>query len=156
MAGAGKTAVGEILSSKLSYNFLDSDKLIENLYGNSQEIIDTQGNERFKDIEEKVLLSIKFDKHVLATGGSAVFSHSSMKYLRECSEIIYLDVQFDTIFKRVGDFKGRGFVKSSDQTVKEAYEERASLYNLYADHIVDNNGPIEDCLSKIPSLIDHL
>lgn len=156
MAGAGKTAVGEILSSKLSYNFLDSDKLIENLYGNSQEIIDTQGNERFKDIEEKVLLSIKFDKHVLATGGSAVFSHSSMKYLRECSEIIYLDVQFETIFKRVGDFKGRGFVKSSDQTVKEAYEERASLYNLYADHIVDNNGPIEDCLSKILSLIDHL
>ncbi len=156
MAGAGKTAVGEILSSKLSYNFLDSDKLIENLYGNSQEIIDTQGNERFKDIEEKVLLSIKFDKHVLATGGSAVFSHSSMKYLRECSEIIYLDVQFDTIFKRVGDFKGRGFIKSSDQTVKEAYEERASLYNLYADHIVDNNGPIEDCLSKILSLIDHL
>ena len=156
MAGAGKTAVGEILSSKLSYNFLDSDKLIENVYGNSQEIIDTQGNERFKDIEEKALLSIKFDKHVLATGGSAVFSHSSMKYLRECSEIIYLDVQFDTIFKRVGDFKGRGFVKSSDQTVKEAYEERASLYNLYADHIVDNNGPIEDCLSKILSLIDHL
>ena len=156
MAGAGKTAVGEILSSKLSYNFLDSDKLIENLYGNSQEIIDTQGNERFKDIEEKVLLSIKFDKHVLATGGSAVFSHSSMKYLRECSEIIYLDVQFDTIIKRVGDFKGRGFIKSSDQTVKEAYEERASLYNLYADHIVDNNGPIEDCLSKILSLIDHL
>ena len=79
-----------------------------------------------------------------------------MKYLRECSEIIYLDVQFDTIFKRVGDFKGRGFIKSSDQTVKEAYEERASLYNLYADHIVDNNGPIEDCLSKILSLIDHL
>ena len=156
MAGAGKTAVGEILSSKLSYNFLDSDKLIENVYGNSQEIIDTQGNERFKDIEEKALLSIKFDKHVLATGGSAVFSHSSMKYLSECSEIIYLDVQFDTIFKRVGDFKGRGFVKSSDQTVKEAYEERASLYNLYADHIVDNNGPIEDCLSKILSLIDHL
>ena len=156
MAGAGKTAVGEILSSKLSYNFLDSDKLIENLYGNSQEIIDTQGRERFKNIEEKVLLSIKFDKHVLATGGSAVFSHSSMKYLRECSEIIYLDVQFDTIFKRVGDFKGRGFIKSSDQTVKEAYEERASLYNLYADHIVDNNGPIEDCLSKILSLIDHL
>ena len=156
MAGAGKTSLGEILSSKLSYNFLDSDKLIENLYGNSQEIIDTQGRERFKNIEEKVLLSIKFDKHVLATGGSAVFSHSSMKYLRESSEIIYLDVQFDTIFKRVGDFKGRGFIKSSDQTVKEAYEERASLYNLYADHIVDNNCPIEDCLSKILSLIDHL
>ena len=156
MAGAGKTSVGEILSSRLSYSFLDSDKLIENLYGNSQEIIDTRGKERFKSIEEEVLLSIKFDKHVLATGGSAVFSHSAMEYLRECSEIIYLDVQFDTIFKRVGDFKGRGFIKSSDQTVKEAYEERASLYNLYADHIIDNNGPIEDCLSKIPSLIDHL
>ena len=81
MAGAGKTSVGEILSSRLSYSFLDSDKLIENLYGNSQAIIDTRGKERFKIIEEVVLLSIKFDNHVLATGGSAVFSYSAMEYL---------------------------------------------------------------------------
>ena len=156
MAGAGKTSVGEILSSRLSYGFLDSDKLIENLYGQSQVIIETRGKERFKIIEEEVLLSIKLDKHVLATGGSAVFSHSAMEYLRECSEIIYLDVKFETITKRVGDFKGRGFVKNPDQSVKEAYEERASLYELYADYIIDNNGSIEVCLTKILSLMDHL
>lgn len=156
MSGAGKTTIGKILSSRFSYQFIDSDKIIENLYGNSQGIIDAQGKEKFKHIEEKVLLSIKFDNTLLSTGGSAVFSSTAMQYLKESSEIIYLDVQFDTIFKRVGDLKGRGFIKSSDQTVKEAYEERVYLYNLYADHIVDNNGPIEDCLSKIPSLIDHL
>ena len=79
-----------------------------------------------------------------------------MEYLRECSEIIYLDVKFETITKRVGDFKGRGFVKNPDQSVKEAYEERASLYELYADYIIDNNGSIEVCLTKILSLMDHL
>ena len=97
MAGAGKTTVGKILSSNFSFQFIDSDKIIENLYGKTQKIIDTQGNERFKAIEEEVLLSIAFDKTVLSTGGSAVFSVPAMEYLKESSEIIYLDVPLSLI-----------------------------------------------------------
>ena len=66
MSGAGKTTIGKILSSRFSYQFIDSDKIIENLYGNSQGIIDAQGKEKFKHIEEKVLLSIKFDNTLLS------------------------------------------------------------------------------------------
>ena len=153
MAGAGKTTVGKILSTKLSLKFIDSDHIIENLYGKTQQIIDTQGKQRFKALEEEVLLSIEFDNTLLSTGGSAIFSISAMEYLKKSSEIIFLEVPFETISNRVGSFEGRGFVKNSQQSFREAYDERESLYRKYADHIVINDGDIDSSLKQLVALI---
>ncbi len=153
MAGAGKTTIGKILSSRFSYQFIDSDKIIENLYGNTQGIIDAQGKEKFKHIEEEVLLSIKFNNTLLSTGGSAVFSSTAMQYLKESSEIIYLDVQFEIISDRIGDFSNRGFIKNSNQSYKEAYDQRVPLYRKYANHIVENNKEVDKCVEQIISLL---
>ncbi len=154
MAGAGKTTIGKLLSSKLSFQFIDSDKIIENLYGNTQQIINLQGNERFKAIEEEVLLSIEFDNTILSTGGSAIFSLPSMEYLKESSEIIYLDVPLEIISNRIGNFCGRGFIKNSKQSFRDAYDERESLYRKYANHIVENTDEVDECVEKIILLLD--
>ena len=155
MAGAGKTTVGKILSTKLSLKFIDSDHIIENLYGKTQQIIDTQGKQRFKALEEEVLLSIEFDNTLLSTGGSAIFSISAMEYLKESSEIIFLEVPFETISNRVGSFEGRGFVKNSQQSFREAYDERESLYTKYADHTIGNNESVDQCVESILSLFSN-
>ena len=55
---------------------------------------------------------------------------------------------------RVLDFKERGFIKESHQSVEEAYMERLALYEKYADYSVTNNGSIQDCIKKILSLLD--
>tara|TARA_A100001011_G_scaffold68497_1_gene69832 strand:- start:921 stop:1388 length:468 start_codon:yes stop_codon:yes gene_type:complete len=149
MAGAGKTSVGKALSSHIGYEFLDTDKIIENLYGKSKDIIDSEGQDRFRAIEEEVLLSTKFNETLLATGGSAVFSHLAMKFIREKSYVIYLEVNFETIMDRVSDFKERGFIKDPNQTVEDAYKKREILYKRYSDHTVTNNRDIEDCIHKI-------
>ena len=81
MAGAGKTSVGKALSLELGYEFLDTDKMIETSYGKSKDIIDSEGKDRFRVIEEEVLLSINFKNTLLATGGSAVFSPLAMEHL---------------------------------------------------------------------------
>ena len=154
MAGAGKTTIGKLLSSKLSFQFIDSDKIIENLYGNTQQIINLQGNERFKAIEEEVLLSIEFDNTILSTGGSAIFSLPAMEYLKESSEIIYLDVPLEIISNRIGNFCGRGFIKNSKQSFRDAYDERESLYRKYANHIVENTDEVDECVEKILLLLD--
>ena len=155
MAGSGKTTVGKLLSLKLSFKLIDSDKIIENLYGKTQKIIDTQGKERFKEIEEEILLSIEFDKTVLSTGGSAVFSIPAMEYLKESSEIIYLDVPFEIISNRIGNFCGRGFIKNSKQSFRDAHDERESLYRKYANHIVENTDEVDECVEKIMLLFAH-
>ena len=154
MAGAGKTSVGKALSLELGYEFLDTDKMIETSYGKSKDIIDSEGKDRFRVIEEEVLLSINFNNTLLATGGSAVFSPLAMEHLRDNSDVMYLEVSFENISERVLDFKERGFIKESHQSVEEAYMERLSLYEKYADYSVTNNGSIQDCIKKILSLLD--
>lgn len=154
MAGAGKTSVGKALSLELGYEFLDTDKIIEISYGKSKDIIDSEGKDRFRAIEEEVLLSTKFKNTLLATGGSAVFSPLAMEHIRENSDIIYLEVSFENILERVLDFEERGFIKESHQSIKEAYEERLILYEKYADYSLTNNSSVEACVQKIISLLD--
>ena len=154
MAGAGKTSIGKALSLELGYEFLDTDKIIEISYGKSKDIIDSEGKDRFRAIEEEVLLSTKFKNTLLATGGSAVFSPLAMEHLRDNSDVIYLEVSFENISERVLDFKERGFIKESHQSIEEAYMERLDLYEKYADYSVTNNSSMKDCIHKILSLLD--
>ena len=154
MAGAGKTSVGKALSLELGYEFLDTDKIIETSYGKSKDIIDSEGKDRFRAIEEEVLLSINFKNTLLSTGGSAVFSPLAMEHLRDNSVVIYLEVSFENISERVLDFKERGFIKESHQSIEEAYMERLALYEKYADYSVTNNSSMKDCIHKILSLLD--
>ena len=154
MAGAGKTSIGKALSLELGYEFLDTDKIIEISYGKSKDIIDSEGKDRFRVIEEEVLLSTKFNNTLLATGGSAVFSPLAMEHLRDNSDVIYLEVSFENISERVFDFKERGFIKESHQSIEEAYMERLVLYEKYADYSVTNNGSVKDCINKIIDLLE--
>ena len=69
MAGAGKSSLGKELAKHFDFNFIDSDKLIETIKNKPlQEILDENGIERFKKIEEAALLSVEFNKTILATG----------------------------------------------------------------------------------------
>ena len=154
MAGAGKSSIGKELAKRLESNFVDSDLVIEKKYGKSlQDILNQNGNRRFKEIEEVTLLSVEFNQIILATGGSAVFCDNAMKYIKANSTVIYLEVPYEDISARIANFSERGLLKRSDQTIKEAYKEREGLYQHYADHIIINNGMMDSCLNKILNLI---
>ena len=75
-----------------------------------------------------------------------------MHYLRDNSKVIYLEVSFEDVSRRVSGFNKRGFIKDSDQTVEEAFLFRKGLYQQYSDYVVSNDGSITACLDKIKSL----
>ena len=92
MAGAGKSTIGKRLAKILNLKFIDGDKIIEEEINESiQNFIDQKGREEFTKIEESVLLSIKFDETLLATGGSAILCDSAMQFARKESEGIYIE-----------------------------------------------------------------
>ena len=156
MAGAGKSSIGKELAKRLNFHFVDSDSIIEKKYGESlQNILNENGNKKFKEIEEGALLSVQFNQIVLATGGSAVFCDAAMEHIKKNSMAIYLEVPYEDILSRVSNFSERGLLKRLDQTIQEAYKEREGLYEQCADYIVQNNGKIDSCLKKILSLIKH-
>ena len=153
MAGAGKSTIGKQLAKLLDFNFLDGDLIIEERINQSiQNFLDQHGGKEFTKIEEEVLLSINFDKTILATGGSAVLSDNAMQFLRKESEVIFLDVTYENITKRILNLSERGLVREPNQSLQETYDERLSLYRKYADHVVVNDGDIDSCLKQLVAL----
>ena len=79
MPSCGKSVTGVVLAKALKMKFVDTDLLIQEEAGKGlQEIINEDGIEAFKKIEEKVLGSVELDNAVIATGGSAVYYDAAM------------------------------------------------------------------------------
>ena len=112
MPGAGKSTTGVILAKILSYGFIDTDLLIQQgQKKNLQEIVDESDHLNLRRIEEEEILKINPEKHVIATGGSAVYSEKAMVHLSSISEIIFLKADLDVIEKRISNFNSRGISK---------------------------------------------
>ena len=155
MAGAGKSTIGRKLAKLLEFNFLDGDTMIEEKINQSiQSFLDQHGGKEFTKIEEEVLLSIDLNKTILATGGSAILSDTAMNFLKKESEVIFLDVSYEKISERILNLSERGLVRDSNQSLQDTYNERLSLYQKYADHVVINDGDIDSCLKKLVLLLE--
>jgi shikimate kinase len=138
MPGAGKSTVGVILAKLTSRDFIDTDVLIQISQGRLlQDIVDTEGYMALRRIEEVILLGLHCYNHVIATGGSAVYSHAAMEHLRSNGIVVFLDVDLSTLESRVHDFDTRGLAKRPDQSFSDLFKERIILYRKYADITVD-------------------
>ncbi len=141
MPASGKSCMGRALANKLKTKNLDTDRLIEKNTGRRlQTIIDEDGLDAFKSLEEKTLLTLLDEGYVVSTGGSAVYYESAMKHLKSLGPVVYLYVSFETMKKRLGDFSKRGVVLKEGQTLKDLYDERAKLYEKYADITINCDG----------------
>ena len=138
MPGAGKSTVGVLLAKWTSRDFIDTDVLIQISRSRLlQDIVDTDGYMALRKIEEEIILGLHCDHHVIATGGSAVYSSAAMEHLKSNGIVVFLDVDLPTLESRVQDFGTRGLAKRPDQTLSELFEERFILYRKYADVTID-------------------
>lgn len=140
MPGSGKSTVGVLLAKASGKGFMDTDLLIQSSTGCTlQQIVNTHGYEALRDEEERVLSSLAVSDHVIATGGSAVYSHRAMKHLGEDGVVVFLDVSLASIRQRIGDYSLRGISKRPEQTLDELFTERLALYRQYSDITVGGN-----------------
>lgn len=134
MPGSGKSTIGVILAKKISHGFVDTDLLIQSSQGcKLQDIVDNDGYVALRHIEERVLLDLLVHDHVIATGGSAVYSDQAMAHLKSDGLAVFLDVELATLESRVPDFSTRGLAKRPDQSLSSLFDERCVLYKKYAD-----------------------
>ena len=152
MPGAGKSTTGIILAKYLSCGFLDTDVLIQVHRRKSlQEIIDESGFLMLRKIEEEEILRINVEYHVIATGGSAVYSPKAISYLREISTIVFLAVDFDIILQRIHNFDTRGIAKAENQTFRDLFDERQILYEKYAEWTINCSNMTQEETAEIIS-----
>ena len=78
MMGVGKSTIGKRVASKLSFNFIDIDQLIEQKEGCSINLIfKKKGENYFRKLENDTTLSqLKKNKSVIALGGGAFLNRN--------------------------------------------------------------------------------
>ena len=144
MPGAGKSTIGVLLAKTLIMSFTDTDLLIQKKYSSSLcEIIKGCGIDEFLRIENEVICEEEFSNCIVATGGSAVYGKEAMEKLKENGITVYLKLLPDELEKRINNIHTRGIAMKDGTTLAELYEERAPLYEKYADITIN-------CLSLTP------
>jgi len=151
MPGAGKSTVGVVLAKRLGADFIDTDLLIQTRAGKSlQAIINEDGLDTFRRIEEEVLLDLNVAHTVVSTGGSAVYSPAAMTPLKRNGTIVFINTPLQTLQRRIADMESRGMVIKPGDSFAELFIERNPLYRKYADIIiVDQDKSIEEIAAEI-------
>ena len=151
MPGSGKSTSGVLAAKALCMDFVDTDLVIQqNEKMPLQAIINTKGNESFAAAEESAVCGLNVRNAVIATGGSVVYSQKAMAHLKENAVVLYLRISFETMMKRIADMHSRGILLKDGETVRAMYDERISLYEKYADMILDCDGKdVETTVSEI-------
>ena len=151
MPASGKSTAGVVLAKLMGYDFIDTDLLIQRREGRKlSEIIAQRGIEGFLAAEAAACLSLRTDRCVIATGGSAVYSPEGMAHLKSLGRVVYLEVPYDALALRLHDIRGRGVVLRDGQTLKDLYDERVPLYRRYADITVhEGDGALEETVNAV-------
>lgn len=141
MPACGKSTIGVILAKTMGVGFLDTDLLLQQREGKRlQEIIDGHGLPYFLRVESHAIQSIDCRDTVIATGGSAVYSEIAMRHLHLSSILIYLQLPYEEIEHRLDNIKTRGVAMEKGESLYSLYQERAPLYEKWADLIIDAAG----------------
>ena len=139
MPGAGKSTIGVVLAKSAGIDFVDTDLLIQQQEGKLlQVIVDEIGCDNFITLEGDFLSVFKTQRtSVVATGGSAVYTEKAMNNLKNIGDIVYLQLPYEEIEKRIHNITTRGLAMAKGKTLLNLYEERLPLYQKYADLIID-------------------
>lgn len=158
MPGVGKSTAGVVLAKVLGYEFIDADLVIQQQEGKLlNEIISEVGTDGFIEVENRINSQINAEKSIIATGGSVVYGKEAMEHLKEIGTVVYLQVSYNILKKRLHDIKGRGVVLKDGQDLKGLYEERIPLYEKYADITVcEDNLNVEQTIEKITEKLNQL
>ena len=139
---AGKSTAARSLARLLGCDMIDTDGLISERVGRTPaEIIDAEGESRFREIESGVLRDALAGGRpvVVALGGGAWTAKENREVIagRGCLTV-WLDAPFDLCWRRIEagrDAPDRPFARDHERA-RALYEARRSLYAL-ADHRVE-------------------
>lgn len=157
MPASGKSTVGVLLAKTLGVGFVDTDLLIQQREKRLlQEIIDSDGIERFLDIERDAVLAMDCENSVIATGGSVVFRDASMQKLKQNGTVVFLDVSLSTVQARLNNITTRGVAATKGKSIGDIFRERLPYYRKYADISLKlDGGSSEEAVGKIISALKN-
>lgn len=132
LMGAGKTAVGRRLASKLGLAFTDADNEIEQAAGQTiSEIFAEHGEPYFRQGEARVIARLLQDgPQVLATGGGAYMDAGTREKIKERGISVWLKADLHVLLHRVRRRDNRPLLARGNQeaVMTELMQKRYPIY----------------------------
>lgn len=161
LMGAGKTAIGRRLATRLGLNFVDADTEIEQAAGKSiSDIFTDHGESHFRNGERRVITRLLGDgPQVLATGGGAYMNDETRKTIAECGVSVWLKADLKVLMERVVRRDHRPLLKTKnpDAVMKRLMDERYPVYSSSNITVRSRDVPHEVIVDEImAALARHL
>jgi len=156
--GAGKSTIGRQLSHLLCFEFVDSDREIEDRTGaDIPWIFDVEGEEGFRKREAAMIDELTQRKHiVLATGGGAVVRPENREAFKTRGVVVYLQASVEQQLSRTARDQNRPLLQTDEprKVLTQLTAIRDPLYREVADYVVDTDqGGVKDVATRIVSLV---
>jgi shikimate kinase len=132
MMGSGKSSIGVMVSKKLNIPFIDIDNLIEEHTGMSiTEIFETNGEDYFRNLEEKITIkSLKRKNTVVSLGGGGFVNNKIRKDILTNHFSFWLNWDDLVLIRRIKGNKKRPLAsKSTEQEIKGIINKRKKIYS---------------------------
>ncbi|MGE3067274.1 MAG: helix-turn-helix transcriptional regulator [Hyphomicrobiaceae bacterium] len=134
LRGAGKTTLGQRAAAALGLPFIELDREIERASGMEMaEIFAAGGQSAFRRLERECLATIitRFDKAVIATGGSIVAEPATYELLLSACHVVWLKAAPEQHMARVvaqGDLRPMADSTQAMEDLEAILHSRAALY----------------------------
>ena len=150
--GAGKTTLGKALARRMNLAYIDTDSYIEKRYHKKvSEIFASEGEDRFRDIEHRILLEVsEFEDVIVSTGGGLPCFNNNMTVMNNLGITVYLETSVEELAARLDVSRNvRPVLKSRSgnelvEFIKESLDKRSPVYmqakiRFNAEKMYDDN-----------------
>lgn len=155
--GSGKTSVGEALSLRLQWRFIDLDEGIQQRTGMTvSEIFERLGEVEFRRLESEALEAISEDEPtVVATGGGTVVDPGNRRVMQSRGLVVWLNAPLDLILKRVGKQESTRPLLGEREEMERLFADRVDLYRLSDCELpIDSDSTIEQVADSLEALLE--
>lgn len=141
LMAAGKSTVGQAVSTATGWPCLDNDALLERSTGSSAaELLADHGVERLRSAESDVLTLLLAMPAPLVAGVPAgtILEERDRERMRAGGHVVWLKVSVPTLVRRVARQGGRAWLdEDPEQVLRTMAQEREPLYAATAHQVLD-------------------
>lgn len=153
--GSGKSTTGRQLAKKLSYEFCDTDALIEERAKKKiSDIFAENGEEYFRKLETETIEDMldTVAKTVISPGGGLPLRECNAKILNKLGYVVYLKINKATVLKRLAGDTTRPLLSGDhvEQKIEQLLDYREPLYEIASNlTIIGDHKNVDEIVEEI-------
>ena len=157
MMGSGKSSIGLLVAKKLKYNFIDIDNEIEiNLKKSIKKIFEEEGEDHFREIEEKTTLNkLKMNNTVISLGGGAFINKKIRKEILKNHLSFWLNWNDKILLNRIKNSKKRPLaLNATDDELIDLIKKRTNIYSKALYEVKCDNLSKSEIVNKVVEIYE--